>query len=339
MPWDATSLKVADLGNAGSVKRVKSVVDASDGEAVMQPSWTRDGRLNFISDRSGWWNLYRSISRSRDSGDCTAFAAEIGKPAWYFGARSYAVMPIGASPLRPTRAAADVSRSSIRPDRAVGERSTATMPTPTPYTTEESLGLPWNPDVRRPVRWWNWIRSADECASYIVHLENSRILDYTSKPQSIEFAGAPMACRLSPGSIRPPTRSFAAQPGSAPPVIVSAHGGPTAHSSPRYFAWRSFWTSRGFGVLDVNYSGSSGFGTAYRKRLNGRWGELDVRDVVAAAKAIANRGLGDSRKLIVSGGSAGGFIVLASLAFYPDVFAAGLTHSASAIYRRWRLTP
>ena len=323
MPWDATSLKVADLGNDGSVKRVKSVVDASGGGAVMQPSWTRDGRLMFISDRSGWWNLYQVDPFAREVRAIAPLSAEIGKPAWYFGARSYAVMPTGAIAAVVTRTAADAIEIVDPAGRAVWRTLTSN------YAAADALHVRKNRLV--------FLGSGRASVGALVELDpiSGRVRElyrppgkrldpeYASMPQLVEFAGADGLPTFA--WFYPPTNpQFRGPAGTAPPVIIEAHGGPTAHSSPRYSARRSFWTSRGFGVLDVNYSGSSGFGTAYRKRLNGRWGELDIRDVVAAAKAIANRGLGDPRRLIVSGGSAGGFVVLASLAFYPDVFAAGL---------------
>lgn len=323
MPWDATSLKVADLGNDGSVKRVRSVVDASDGQAVMQPSWTPDGRLMFISDRSRWWNLYRFDLSACEARAIAPLSAEIGKPAWGFGARVYAVMPTGAIAAVVTRNAADSIEIVDPAGKAIWQTLT------TAFASAGALHAWKNRLV--------FLGFGRASAGALVELDpidgQVRELyrppgkrpdpEYTSTPRSIEFPGADGLPTFA--WFYPPTNpQFRGPPETAPPVIVSAHGGPTSHSSPWYSAWRNFWTSRGFGVLDVNYSGSSGFGTAYRKRLNGRWGELDVRDVVAAAKVIASRGLGDSRKLIVSGGSAGGFIVLASLAFYPDVFAAGL---------------
>ena len=113
--------------------------------------------------------------------------------------------------------------------------------------------------------------------------------------------------------------------GELPPLVVFIHGGPTSSASPSLSLSRQFWTSRGFAVVDVNYGGSTGFGTAYRRQLDGAWGQVDVDDCVAAARFLADRGDVDPARLAIRGGSAGGFTTLAALTFQ-DVFDAGASH-------------
>lgn len=323
MPWDATSLRLADLAHDGRFKRVRTVVAENASEAVMQPHWTRDGRLMFLTDRSGWWNLHRMDSSGTASRAIAPVHAEIGKPAWGFGGRLYTTLPSGGVAAVLTRQASDsVAVIDSSAGRQWRELTNA-------YASAGALHSRRGRLV--------FLGTGRKSPGGLVELDpvsgQARLLyrprgeepaeQYVSGAQSIEFPGAdgkPAYAWFYP----PANPDYRGPDGSRPPVIVLAHGGPTAHSAPWYSRSRNYWTSRGLAVLDVNYSGSSGFGTAYRKRLNGRWGELDVQDVVAAARAVGERGLADPKRMVVSGGSAGGFVVLAGLAFYPDTFAAGI---------------
>jgi dipeptidyl aminopeptidase/acylaminoacyl peptidase len=323
MPWDATGLRLADLAHDGKFKRVRTVVAERAGESVMQPSWVGDGRLMFISDRSGWWNLYVTNSEVAAARPVAPVTAEIGKPAWTFGARAYAVLPSGALAAVLTRQASD----SIEIIEALSGLQWRRLSNA--YASAGAL-IVWKGRLVL-------LTTGRKSPGGLVELDpvsgQARQLyrpsgeepaaQYVSDAQSFEFRGAdgkPTFAWFYP----PANPEYQGPVGTKPPVIVQAHGGPTAHSSPWYSPARNYWTSRGFAVLDVNYSGSSGFGTAYRRRLNGRWGELDVEDVVAAARAAGERGLVDPKRMVVSGGSAGGFVVLASLAFFPGTFAAGI---------------
>jgi dipeptidyl aminopeptidase/acylaminoacyl peptidase len=147
---------------------------------------------------------------------------------------------------------------------------------------------------------------------------------YISKAQDISFQPAPG--EVSHAFYYPPTNpDYIAPKGQRPPLIVMAHGGPTGMATPALSMAVQFWTSRGFAFLDVNYRGSSGFGTAYRNKLKGQWGVADIEDVVKGAQYVADKGLADPKRLIIRGGSAGGYVVLASLAFH-DVFAVGASY-------------
>ena len=214
MPWDATSLKAADLGNDGSVKRVKSVVNASDGEAVMQPSWTRDGRLMFISDRSGWWNLYQVDPFAREVRAIAPLSAEIGKPAWYFGARGLCCHADRCYRCCGPRRAADAIEIVDPAGRAVWRTHTSN------YATADALHVRKNRLVflgsgRASI---NALVELDpmpvECASYIVDGKRPDP-EYASMPQSVEFAGADGLPTFA-WFIRPPTRSFGSSGDGAP---------------------------------------------------------------------------------------------------------------------------
>jgi dipeptidyl aminopeptidase/acylaminoacyl peptidase len=149
--------------------------------------------------------------------------------------------------------------------------------------------------------------------------------DDISLPESIEFADE-AGERTHAFYYAPRHATATAPPGERPPLIVISHGGPTIAATATLDLKVQYWTSRGFAVVDVNYGGSSGFGRPYRQRLNGQWGIVDVRDVVRAAQFLVLRGLADPRRLIVRGGSAGGYTTLAALTFHPDAFTAGASY-------------
>ena len=123
----------------------------------------------------------------------------------------------------------------------------------------------------------------------------------------------------------PKNPDYTSPPGQRPPLIVKSHGGPTGNASSQLNLATQFWTSRGFALVDVDYGGSTGYGRAYRERLNDRWGEVDVLDCVNAARHLADAGKADPERLAITGGSAGGFTTLAALTFH-DVFKAGASH-------------
>jgi dipeptidyl aminopeptidase/acylaminoacyl peptidase len=147
---------------------------------------------------------------------------------------------------------------------------------------------------------------------------------YLSLPEAVEF---PTEGGLTAHGLfyAPRNRDFAAAAGELPPLLVMSHGGPTSAASSSLNLGIQYWTSRGIAVLDVNYGGSSGYGRAYRERLKGRWGIVDVDDCVNGARHLAERGRVDGRRLLITGGSAGGYTTLCALAFH-DLFRAGASH-------------
>jgi dipeptidyl aminopeptidase/acylaminoacyl peptidase len=158
-----------------------------------------------------------------------------------------------------------------------------------------------------------------------------------SRAEAFEFptaAGADRAARTAFAFFYPPYNpGFVAPAGEKPPLIVELHGGPTGRTTPSLSLKRQFWTTRGFAVVDVNYGGSSGFGRAYRERLRGQWGVVDLADAVAAVRFLAAAGRVDPRRVVIRGGSAGGFTVLSALAF-TNVFAAGVNYYGVADLER-----
>lgn len=321
MPWDATSLRVASIA-AGKLDKVQTVVDATRGASVMQPSWSPDGTLYFISDETGWWNLWRWKGGTAES--VAPLEAEIGGPMWRFGRRDYLV-------LDDDRLVVSITEAGVSRLAVLTPSTRQYTPIDLPYVSFDSLTAN-GPQVYA-------IGASRERPAEVIALDASlrsatvlRKNPATALPGSMVSKAESMTFdnregkRVQAFYYPPRNPGYAATKGEKPPVLVLAHGGPTSARSPAYRQELQFWTTRGFAVLDINYSGSTGFGTAYRKRLNGRWGEIDVNDVVDAAKAAAARGLVDPKRSVVKGGSAGGFVVLAALAFQKEVFAAGINY-------------
>lgn len=319
MPWDATSLHVATLGDDGALRDVRTIVSAADGFSTIQPVWAADGTLYFLSDRPGDWSLYRW----RD--DAVALVAhadgEIGSPMWNFRGRDFAI-------VSPTRAIAALTKHASDTLVSIDLTSGAVTPVETPFTAIRAVLADGEGAVL--------VGASPEAGPTLYRVSATGQLTRAYRPQGKGiapiFASTPRAIAY-PSTDGATAHAFyypphhpehAAPSDDRPPLIVTAHGGPSAAASPMLTSWRTYWTSRGFAVLDVNYRGSTGFGTAYRRALNGKWGEVDIADVVAGARYCAEHGLADAKRTAVYGGSAGGYVVLAALAFYPDVFAAGV---------------
>ena len=321
LPWDATTLYVANLD--GTRLSGVTAVTSGVGESVLEPCWDADGSLYFLSDRSNWWNLYRLA----DNHISTVFAidAEIGGPLWTLGQSSYALTGDGRAVVRYTVAARD--KLGVVDLKGSGKLTPLDLP---------FVGLS-NLQVISPGKAGAVAASPHaEAALVAVDLVTG----------GYRILRAPGSVKLDPASISvaepiefptaggftahafyyPPTNPEAsALPGEKPPLVVKVHGGPTSHSKPELSLTPQYWTSRGFALLDVNHGGSSGFGRAYRERLNGKWGIVDVGDVVAAVKYLIEAGRIDGNRAAIRGGSAGGFTVLASLAFH-NVFRAGANY-------------
>ncbi|MDA0206468.1 MAG: prolyl oligopeptidase family serine peptidase [Acidobacteria bacterium] len=321
MPWDGTELMVTKLAADGLPQDAALVAGGQD-ESVFQPQWGPDGQLYFVSDRNGWWNLYRWDGRSIEP--LHADEAEYGQPQWVFGQSTYDFA--GDDRLICSFLRTDGWRlASIELDSLAYEEI------PTPYTEIS--------DVRATAEAVYFQGASPSEASGIVRVDLAtkdvevlrsagRVYDemqpFVSAPQTLEIPrddGTPIHAYY----YAPVHPHFESPAGDKPPVIVQVHGGPTARRSNTLDLRVQYWTSRGFGWLDVNYAGSSGYGRSYRRMLDRLWGEIDVSDCAAAAAYLAAQGLVDADKTIIRGGSAGGFTVLAALAFH-DVFAAGSCH-------------
>ena len=322
MPWDGTELWVADLRDDGSVANQRRVA-GGPSESVYQPEWSPDGTLYFVSDRTGWWNLYRL--RGDEAEHLTPMEAEFGVPQWAFGSRTYAF----------ESARRIICQYNQRGRWSLASLDTETLellPIDTPHT-EMSRG-----DIKASAgRVVFGAGSATEPTAIILldpdtgDMEKLRSetkvavdVGYLSVPDSIEFATDD---GLTAHAFYYPARNvnYDGPKLEKPPLLVVSHGGPTGAASTSFSLSYQFWTSRGIAVLDVNYGGSTGFGTEYRRRLNGRWGVVDVADCVNGAQFLVRRGDVDGDRLIIRGSSAGGYTTLAALTFR-DVFKVGASY-------------
>ena len=321
LPWDATTLYVANL-SGGKLSGITALTSGSR-ESVIEPRWGAAGSLYFLSDRSNWSSLYRYQDNRVAS--VLSIEAEIGSPLWTLGQSSYCLTGDGRALVRYTIAA----RDKLGVVDLTGSGKLAPLDLPfVGLSNIQLLGPGTAIAVAASATAEAALVSIDlATGSYrILRAPGSVKLDpaFISVAEPIEF---PTAGGLTAHAFYyPPTNPEASAPaGEKPPLVVKVHGGPTSHSKPEFALATQYWTSRGFALLDVNHGGSSGFGRAYRERLNGKWGVVDVGDVVAAVKYLINSGRIDGNRAAIRGGSAGGFTVLAALAFH-DVFRAGANY-------------
>ena len=321
MPWDGCELWVGEFGEDGKLASTRWVAGGA-AESIFQPEWSPDGVLYFASDRSGWWNLER-ITADGGIENVYQSKAELGMPQWIFGMSSYAF------------ASADTIVCS-HIDHGVSTFATVDVGTgkatsiDCPYTdiqfvraaNGQALFRGGSPtDVAAIVKF-------DVSTGDFEILRRSNDLEvfprYFSVPRAIEF---PTEGGLTAhGFFYPPQNpDYRAPENEKPPLIVKSHGGPTAAASTALSLSVQYWTSRGFAVLDVNYGGSTGYGRQYRERLNKKWGLVDVDDCVNGARYLADRGEVDGDRLIITGGSAGGYTTLCALTFR-NAFKAGASH-------------
>jgi dipeptidyl aminopeptidase/acylaminoacyl peptidase len=320
MPWQGSQLWLAELDAAGAPHKVQ-LVAGGDDESICQPEWAPDGVLHFVSDRSGWWNLYRSVNGAVQP--VCARTAEFATPHWSFGGSMYGFR--SANEIACTYIEHGVSRLAL-----LSTRDGKLQPIANPYEEIRELRVVGDTLVL--------LGGAPTIALELARFD-LRTLQRTVLARSIEQLPPPADLsvpqgitypssghRLAHAFFYPPCNAlYEAPPGSKPPMIVIGHGGPTGMATNTLKLATQFWTSRGFAVLDVNYGGSSGFGRAYRDALKGQWGVVDVDDCVAGARHLANRGLADANRLIIRGSSAGGLTTLCALTFH-DVFKAGASY-------------
>jgi dipeptidyl aminopeptidase/acylaminoacyl peptidase len=297
------------------VENADRVAGGSD-ESVFQPSWDEDGRLHWVSDGTRWWNLYR------EGENLTPIEAELGAPSWRFDMSRYAFLDDG-------RIACLVTRRGITSLELLDPATRSLEPVPLPYTWYSSFLRASGTRVavvgagpREPEALIEHDTATGETTTY-KQAPMRLPPEWVSAGVPIEVPGddGPVHAFLYP----PHNPEFTAPEEEHPPLIVEVHGGPTAATAPLLSADVQFWTTRGFAVVDVNYGGSTGYGRAYRQRLDGRWGVVDVADAVAVAQFLVEEGEADGERLVIEGGSAGGYTTLCALAF-EDVFAAGVNH-------------
>ena len=323
MPWDETQLWVADV-DADGLPMDPRLVAGHAGESIGEPQWSSDGTLYFVSDRTGWWNLYRWDGGDSSTNVCP-MEAEFTGPQWQFGAAHYGFA--GADDL-----VCSYTRDGFWRVGRLDPRSGLLEPFNLPFTDLArgalKVGNGWTAFISgSPTQAKSVVKLDLQTGVHTVVVESSSLdvpASYFSVPESIEFPTE--GGKTAHAFYYPPTNpDFEAPHNEQPPMIVISHGGPTGATSATLDLETQFWTSRGFAVLDVNYGGSTGYGTEYRRRLNGRWGIVDIDDCVNGAQYAVSSGRADGDRLIVRGSSAGGYTTLACLAFR-DVFKAGASY-------------
>ncbi|HEY0279852.1 MAG TPA: S9 family peptidase [Solirubrobacterales bacterium] len=330
MPWDGTELWVTPVRDPGSARPLA----AGQGESVFAPAWDSHDRLRFVSDRDGWWNLYRTVADlgAPDAAEdlppveqLSAERADLGHPQWLFGGSTHVELEDGTIVVVRTENATEQLYALAGGGGALCDLGL-------PFT---SFGWPVLSAQGGKVAFA--ASSPREAPAIVVldvasgEIETVRTASddtvepgLISEPRAIEFPSGDGD--VAHAFYYPPTNAdFTGPEGERPPLIVISHGGPTSHATPELSEEYLFWTSRGFGVADVNYRGSSGYGRAYRDKLRGTWGIVDTEDCVAAARYLAETGEVDGERLAIRGGSAGGYATLCALVFH-DAFAAGASY-------------
>jgi dipeptidyl aminopeptidase/acylaminoacyl peptidase len=338
MPWDGSNLWVAELTPDGHLGPARHVA-GGPAESIIQPEWNpTGGELFFVSDRSGWWNLYRCCPPTTGHAPepLLPMAAEFADPPWELDySTTYAVLGDGRIACRYRQAGTDhlaildhrtgrlqqleVPFTSIKPYlRAAGARLGFIGASPTTRPAVISLDL------------------ASQQPTVLASPQEPAAVDagYLPLPQPIAFPRGDGQTAY--GLHHPPTSRVAAgPPGDRPPLLVQPHPGPTTEATAR-LEWRTqLFTSRGFALVCVNYAGSSGYGRSYRERLTGQWGILDVADCIAAAYHLTAAGKADPGRLLIAGANAGGYTALCALAFH-QVFAAGTSYFGIADLKTFR---
>jgi dipeptidyl aminopeptidase/acylaminoacyl peptidase len=322
MPWDGCELWVGELGAGGEVAN-HQLVAGGKTESIFQPEWSPDGTLYFVSDRSGWWNIYRAPAGGPVECICE-MEAEFGAAQWIFGLSTYAFES-------PDRIVCAFVERGLWHLGTIDTRARTLLRIETPYTEISFVSAAPGRAVFRagsrvaPLAIVDFDLTTHEAKILQRQSDIQVEPDYFSMSEPIEF---PTENSLTAhGFFYPPTnRDFTALPGEKPPLLVKSHGGPTSATIAVLNMVNSqYWTSRGIAVLDVNYGGSTGYGRAYRERLNSNWGVVDVDDCVNGAKFLARSGKVDGDRVMIDGGSAGGYTTLCALTFR-DYFKAGASH-------------
>ena len=320
MPWDGNELWVAPVQADGSLGAATRVAGGGE-ESIFQPQWYPDGVLYFVSDRTGWWNLHRWRGGAAEA--VTRLEAEFGRPQWVFRQSIYSF-------AGPDRIICAYTQDGVWQLAAIDTQTLALTRLESPYTSISDLRAGEADAV--------FVGGSPTQEPAVVRLDlttgqfttlrrsstNTPDARYLSPAQSISFPTTDGQTAY--GFYYPPHNvDFVAPAGEQPPLLVISHGGPTGATDNTLNLSIQFWTSRGIAVLDVNYGGSTGYGRAYRMRLNGRWGIVDIDDCCNGARFLAQQGLADDKRLIIRGGSAGGYTTLAALTFR-TVFSAGASY-------------
>lgn len=326
MPWDGCELWMGHIDKTGMVAEPRKIAGGPQ-ESVFQPEWLPNGSMTFISDRSGWWNIYLRDLYSDDAVNMTPQSNDFGTPQWVFGMSTYAVVSDqllicsysdkGLWKLAQLKIDSDNEKfelSEIKSDY-------------TEFSYFTSNGKSVALDAAGPAHPAAIVELDLSSLQFsVAKSSSSSTVDprFISAPQPITFdtAGGLQAYAF---FYPPNSPGFIGSRDELPPLLVKSHGGPTGSASSSYNLGIQYWTSRGFAVVDVNYGGSSGFGREYRQRLNGQWGVVDVQDCENVATYLVKTGKVDGKRLAITGGSAGGYTTLCALTF-GDTFKAGASH-------------
>ena len=320
MPWDGCVLSLAAIGADGLLQSPRTVAGGRR-ESIFQPAWSPEGELYFISDRSGWWNLYRLRAGSVEA--LQPMAAEFGRAQWNFGACTYgfegnqnvlcSYVQDGSWHLARLGLSSLEMREIALPFRTISDLKVgsgfAVLIGGAPDISNSIVRI----DLATGI--WTILRSASS-----LQIDPADL----ATPEAITFPTTDGA-RAHAFFYAPCNREYRADSGQRPPLLVISHGGPTSSTSSTLNLSIQFWTSRGFAVVDVNYGGSTGYGRAYRERLYGKWGVVDVEDAIAAARFLVAQGAIDGKQVAIRGSSAGGYTTLAALTFH-DFFRAGASY-------------
>ena len=322
MPWDGTELWMAAIGADGTLQKPEKIAGGVD-ESIFQPEWGPADTLHFVSDRSGWWNLYRW--QEGEARPLAPMEAEFGWPMWVFGLSQYVFLADGQIVCIYSHDGLDtlavIQGQELKP---LDLELTAFRPRSLHYEPRSDRLVFVGGSPNLPGRAYAFaidsgdlepLSRADE------DLPDAGNISHAS-PISFPTAGGREAHAF---YYAPRNRLFTGPDGELPPLVVAIHGGPTSQTDSEFSLAHQYMTSRGFAVVDVNYRGSTGYGRAYRQMLNGEWGVADVDDCIHAARYLADRGDIDGDRLIIRGGSAGGYTTLSALVFH-DVFALGASY-------------
>jgi dipeptidyl aminopeptidase/acylaminoacyl peptidase len=320
MPWDGCELWTGDLAADGSISHPR-LIAGSSGESIFQPEWSPDGILYFVSDRSGWWNIYRAES---DAVECLCeMEAEFAVPQWVFGLSTYAFESAD-------RIVCAFAEKGLWKLGTINTRSKQFERIDTPFTDIEFVQASPGRTIFRagsPTEPFAIIEMdlVTRATKVLQRSANIQIDEgYLSVAEPIEF---PTENGLTAHGFyyAPRNQDFAAAPAEKPLLLVKSHGGPTSATVAVLMLSIQYWTSRGIAVLDVNYGGSTAYGREYRERLRGTWGIVDVDDCINGARFLAGRGDVDANRTVIDGGSAGGYTTLCALTFR-DYFKAGASY-------------
>jgi len=328
MPWNGTQLYLGEVAQNGAITESRPIAGGAT-ESIFQPEWSPDGaQIVLVSDRSGWWNLYSLDLATRATRTLAPMAAEFGLPQWLLGMSTYAF-------TGPERIVCTYSQNGLGCLAVLNLANETLTPVATPFTEFGSMravgdrvvfraGAPDHPASIVALDLGSSQHSVLKRATDILDRTDLHLADYLTCVESVEFptTGGETAF----GLFYPPRNpDYAPGAQERPPLLVKCHGGPTSAASSTLNLGVQYWTSRGIAVLDVNYRGSTGFGRAYRDRLQLNWGVVDVDDCVAGARFLAAQGRVDGKRCVISGGSAGGYTTLVALTFR-DFFQGGASY-------------